>query len=184
MRITAKLGFTGLLLAHLALGGDFSPVRQIENSVFGEIGKERGVDPVLLYSVALIESSRPVPGNTHLTAPSKFTLNAGGVAYYYPTRGEALEKLDELIKESNNVDIGLMQINYRWHKGKVKGYKDLLDSKTNLRIGADILSHALGSHKNRCIAIGHYHTWNNETAAYEYGCRVLSIYNRIIRMSR
>lgn len=184
MKLAARFVFLVFLALNPAFSEAVTPAEEIEKSVFGQVAKEKGIDPVLLYSVALLESSRPVPGKKHFAAPSRFTINSGGVAYYLPTRDEALSKLDELAKTTRNIDIGLMQINYRWHGEKVKSYKDLLDSETNLRIGADILGHALGSHKNRCIAIGHYHTWNDEVAAYQYGCRVLAIYNKIIRMSR
>ncbi len=184
MKQYARLALLALFAAVPALSAAVTPAEEIEKSVFGSVGKEKGIDPILLYSVALLESSRPVPGRKHFAAPSRFTINSGGVAYYLPTRDEALAKLDELAKTTRNFDIGLMQINYRWHGEKVKSYKDLLDSETNLRIGADILGKALGSHKNRCIAIGRYHSWNNDVAAYQYGCRVLAIYNKIIRMSR
>ncbi len=177
------LVFTLLVVASLflemnnyAYANQNTYLQKIDNSVFAEVAKEHGIDPVLLYTIALVESSRKVPGTNNYVAPSRFTLNSNGNAYYFDSKEKAIAKLTELAKYTKNIDIGLMQINYRWHEDKVGNFLDLLDTKTNLRIGAQILSKALNSHKNPCIAIGHYHSWSNETAASKYGCKVLSIY--------
>lgn len=33
---------------------------------------------------------------------------------------------------------------------------------------------------DRCLAVGRFHSWNDEARARQYGCKVLSIYNNLI----
>ena len=65
-----------------------------------------------------------------------------------------------------SVDIGMMQINSRWHGHRVKTLTDLLDPYTNLSVAADILNECLARFPNSAFqAIGAYHSSDSRKAA-------------------
>lgn len=164
----------GLFASNNSVAGD------IESSVFGEIGRTYHIDPHLLYAVALQESNRKSDRRFYVR-PHPFTLNSAGRSYYFSDYDAAEKKLLELLKTNKSVDIGIMQINSYWHKDKIPSGKitDLLDPKINVELGAKILKHSLASSKDPCIAVGHYHSWNDDLAA-PYGCKVLRIYRNLV----
>ena len=45
-----------------------------------------------------------------------WTLNAGGDSAYFKTKEAALNSLKKELNKVTNIDIGYMQLNYRWHK--------------------------------------------------------------------
>ena len=58
------------------------------------------------------------------------------LAFYPRTKAAARLLLAELLRRTDNVGIGLMQVNYRWHvKGTGLDPRALLDGATNRRIG-------------------------------------------------
>ena len=156
----------------------------IENSVFGKVGKIYQVDAYLLYAVALQESNRRADRKNYIK-PHPYTLNSQGKSYYFTDYKSAETKLKELLKKKQSVDVGLMQINTFWHRDKIPAGQEemLLDPLTNVALGAQILKKSLNtSHKNNaCLAVGHYHSWN-DNLALPYGCKVLKIYKKLISL--
>lgn len=154
----------------------------IEGSVFGRVGKIYDVDSHLLYAIALQESNRKSDRKNYIK-PHPYTLNSKGKSYYFTDYKSAEKKLKELLNKKQSVDVGLMQINTFWHRDKIPAGQEeiLLDPLTNVAIGAKILKKSLKSSKNPCLAVGHYHSWNDKLAA-PYGCKVLKIYKHIISL--
>ena len=63
--------------------------------------------------------------------------------------------------ETGNVDIGLLQVNYRfWGEPLGLQKEDLLDSKVCAILGAMILTYNLQRHQDPWVAIGRYHSGN------------------------
>ena len=62
----------------------------------------------------------------------------------------------------NGNSIGLMQIQERWHKERMKrlGVKDLYDSDQNITVGCDILSELLNKYGNYKDALSVYNSGN------------------------
>lgn len=90
-----------------------------------------------------------------------YALNVRGKAYYCTSKEQALRMLREI--KTGNVDIGLLQVNYRlW--GEPLGLKkeDLLDSKVCVITGAMILTYNLQRHQDPWVAIGKYHSGNKK----------------------
>ena len=103
------------------------------------------------------------------------------VASYYPkTQEDAESTLKELLAKNDSVDIGIMQINSKWHGKTVKKIEHLLDVEVNVFVGTRILVNAI----NRCpddleLGVGHYNSWQDDEKAREYGKFVLAIYERL-----
>lgn len=139
-----------------------------------------GIDPVILYAVALAESASY--RGLNMTSPWPYAIRNGSNATYAKSRIEAEQVLNKALQEGEKyqLDIGLMQINLRWHEHRVNSPDELLDPITNLDIGSRILAEAIQSSPNDLeLGIGRYHSWNEERARW-YGQRVLSIYRNIL----
>lgn len=141
------------------------------------IAARHGLDPVLLYSVALAESARVVDGAK--VAPWPWTIRSSRYGpRYFSSREMAETHLRELLEAGvKNIDVGLMQINLRYHK--IADPYRLLDPEHNIDLGARILRQALDSTEDRIMAVGRYHS-SDTLRAYVYGYRVWQIYHRIV----
>ena len=107
---------------------------------------QMGISVDLLAAVAWAES-KMLP----------YALNVGGKAYYFTSKEQALRMLREI--GTGNVDIGLLQVNYRlWGEPLGLQKEDLLDSKVCAIIGAMILTYNLQRHRDPWVAIGKYHS--------------------------
>lgn len=151
----------------------------LQGSIFGRVGKEERIDPVLLYAVALIESAKGIGGGN--IAPSKWALRTPEGAIYPATADKAQAELERLMNRHGGlIDVGLMQVNLRWHGHRVSKPEDLLDPETNVRVGTRILIEAiLSSPGDMELGIGRYHSWSDKVRARNYGQRVLAVWQNI-----
>lgn len=170
MRLTGKLSLaivaTAAICAHAS---SFS----LNGTLWNEVTK---VDPVLLYSVALVESRRTDHSGRNLR-PWPWALNVSGKSHYFDTRSEAEVFLTDLLEKGiRNVDVGPLQINLRWNGHLVTHPLDLFDLSTSIRVGEQVLYNALmSSPDDDALAVGRYHNWSDENRARAYGLRVLRI---------
>lgn len=141
-------------------------------------------DPLLLYSLALIES-RASTGNGRI-APHPFALRNDPSGANYPATYDAAESLlAKYIEEDNLTDIGIMQINYRWNGSRVARPEQLLDPEVNIRVGAQILCESIAQYPaDLHLAIGGYHTRNpkREMDARQYAASVLGVWRSLQRL--
>ena len=59
-----------------------------------------------------------------------------------------------------NIDVGIAQINYRWHKDNFKNIEEMLNPATNIEYAAKLLSSLFKQHGTWHKAIRHYHSAN------------------------
>ena len=163
------------------------PLVNLKGTEWEQAGEEHGVDPHLLYSVALMESRELSPEDSSLVRPSPYAINAGGVGFFPETLDEA-EALVEALSfsmDSTNIDVGVMQISLKWHDDKYDNPKDLLDTSTAINVGARILKEAMDSSPDdEVLGAGRYHNWANERRSRAYGRKVIAIRNAINPSSR
>ncbi len=150
----------------------------LAGTVFDQVGQEKNIDPFLLYAVALCESGFN-PASTRHTSPYAWTLRTPDKAIYAKNQTDAERHLERQLKKSRAIDIGLMQINLRWHGHRVAKPTDLLDPLTNLRVGAAILNENFARHPNDLIvAIGQYHSFIPKRSR-SYGMTVWRVYQSL-----
>ena len=152
----------------------------LTDTVFEKAAIKHGVEAKLLYAVALAESATG-RGNGNIS-PWPWTLRTiKGGPHYENSLESAKLKLDELIaKYGRNVDVGMMQINLRWHGDKVSSPYELLDPNKNVDIGAGYLAQCISSAPGDLeLGIGRYYTWSDEARARNYGSRILAIYRNL-----
>lgn len=149
----------------------------LNQTVWGDVGAERKIDPNLLLAVALVESRKMSgPG---MMSPHTFAIRDKDGSHFCKSAQEA----EALLKDRHgNIDVGLMQINLLWNGNRVKEPSDLLDPRTNIRVGADILIQAINSSPtNLILGIGRYHRPGNDSEAMAYG---QTVYQTWINLSR
>ncbi len=158
-----------------------SSVRALDlgGTLFDEAARAYGLDALLIYAVALVESGADRGGGR--VAPYPWTLRAPGRPFRAATKEEAGAKLAAFSRRHGHaIDVGLMQVNLHWHGRGLASPADLLDPRTNLMVGARILSRAIASAPEDFeLGVGRYHTWRDEGRARRYGRRVLTIYRRL-----
>lgn len=81
-------------------------------------------------------------------------------------------------KKTSSTDIGLMQINWRYHYDKVGNIYNLLDPSYNLNYGAQYYA-KLSKRYSSVVAIGKYHNKNNLKRQVNYRNKILKIYRRL-----
>ncbi|MDE0204863.1 MAG: transglycosylase SLT domain-containing protein [Candidatus Tectomicrobia bacterium] len=100
-----------------------------------------------------------------------------GYSFYPKSSAEARRFLAVTLALTDNVDIGLMQVNWRTWKEMVRGLGldayDLLDAQTNITVGCRILSEALAGPGSFLSRLGRYHSPRPERGRW-YARRVLA----------
>ena len=149
----------------------------LKDTVFAKAGAEYNVDPALLYSIALVESAIDAPQKGFLK-PSPWTLRTNK-PFYAKSKQEAEALLERLMMTNKSIDVGMMQINLKWHGHRVKSAKDLLDPLTNVRVGAQIISEQIKRYPNdAALAVGNYHSSRPDRARW-YARHVLRVYTNL-----
>lgn len=181
---TKSVRTAGVLLCLLSVSATAGPgdPLSLEDTLWEQAAKPYGIDPYTLYAVALLESARP--GHSGIR-PWPWTLRTPGGPIYADTRQEARQALRSALEryESRNVDVGLMQINVRWHAHRAAPVK-LLDPAINLKVAAQILAQAIRSVPDRpVLGLGRYHSWKTPRAL-RYGRRVARIRDALRSLSQ
>lgn len=132
-------------------------------SSYQRVAQEYGIPPDVLYSVALQESRTRL--RSRQTRPWPWTLNVAGVPRRYPTRIAAYKGLTFFLERGiRSIDVGLMQVNWRYHKDKLGSPWQALDPYHNVRTGAKILASEYRETGDWPKAIGRYHSPGNKKA--------------------
>ena len=115
----------------------------------------------VLLSIARVESGYgKVEG---ITRSWPWTLNAGGNSAYFETKKDALKDLKAKLKRGiRNVDLGCMQINYKWHNKFFKSASQMMDPHINVDYGARFLKRLYQRHGSWDKAIKYYHSRNSK----------------------
>jgi len=159
--------------------------------MYRQVAAERQVPAKLFFALALQES-RKVSGRRILPWP--WTVNHRGKPYYFDTKGGAYRLITKLIRKGDmQFDVGLGQLNWRWHGHKFKGPSEALNPYTNLTAAAMYLREQYESH--RCtgasrsndekwkLAVGCYHRpgqkKKDKKIAAHYASGVVSLWKRI-----
>ncbi len=112
------------------------------------------VDPKVLAGIALNESAyngRAWP----------WTLNVAGRGFFFRTREDAYGAMRALIAAGrSDFDVGIMQINWRYHHQRFASPWDALSPATNVRVAESILNENYQSTRSVAKAIAYYHSAN------------------------
>ena len=150
-------------------------------SLWSEIGKASGVDPLLLYSVALVESKALYPDGRVAPTPWLFRVNdhlVRGDRHDVQLAMAAASQFGSPVQ-----DVGIMQVYYPMHRDAVRDPLSLLNPRTNITVAAKILHDGMHQTRDRVLGVGYYHS-HTPTLARDYGTAVLTVYQRLNALHR
>ena len=152
---------------------------EFRGTAWAAAARPHGLDPALLYAVALAESRRTVGPGRHAPWPWVIRTPTGG--YWFDSRAAAERGLRAVLAmwPAKRVDVGAAQINLGWHRLRFDDPARLFDLETNLRIAAGILADAVASTDDTVLGVGRYHHWEHEARTRAYGQRVWNNYRAV-----
>ena len=109
----------------------------------------------LLTSISLVESG-VIEGNT--VNPWPWALNVNGKSKYFDNKKDTLSFLRESLQKNRNIDVGCMQINYKFHGHNFKNLDHILNPEENVKYAAEFLKKLFKRHKSWNEAISRYHS--------------------------
>ncbi|MDH3640047.1 MAG: transglycosylase SLT domain-containing protein, partial [Gammaproteobacteria bacterium] len=120
-------------------------------SAFEQVSVTTGIPAPVLHAIVCVESGM-TPGDTKCR-PWPWTLRVAGILHRYGTRKEAELALNRFLSLGiTNIDVGLMQVNWRRYHHLLTSPAKALDPNNNLRVGANILSKEWRENRNRWAA--------------------------------
>lgn len=138
------------------------------------VAHQTGVPAELLYAVALTESGRSVSEGVP-RRPWPWTLNIAGQGQFFASRTEAWRALEKAFGDGEErIDVGLMQVNWRYHRTLLKSSWQALEPYANLRAGARILADCYRERREWWASVGCYHSPGDRERARRYRERVLA----------
>ena len=127
-------------------------------TAYRNIAKAIGVPEKILYAIALQESKLLVSEGA--IRPWPWTLNVKGTPLRMSSSEETIQRLEEARNSGiRNIDVGLMQVNLKYHGQRFDNLSDAVNPYNNIWVGATILKEEY----ERCghdwwCAVGHYHS--------------------------
>ena len=145
-------------------------------SLWAQVGKQSGVDPLLLYSIALVESKSLHPSGQLAPTPWLFRVNdrlVTGERHHVQMQMAMAGQLNSAVQ-----DVGIMQVYYPMHRDAVRDPLTLLDPRTNITIAAKILHDGMHQTRDPVLGVGYYHS-HTPSLALDYGTAVMIVYQRL-----
>ncbi|MEO6925741.1 MAG: transglycosylase SLT domain-containing protein [Rhodanobacter sp.] len=150
-------------------------------SLWAQVGKSTGVDPLLLYSIALVESKALNPDGNVVPTPWLFRVDD------HVVRGDRQDVQLAMAAASQFgsavQDVGIMQVYYPMHRDAVRDPLSLLNPRTNITVAAKILREGMRQTRDHVLGVGYYHS-HTPALARDYGTLVLSVYQRLKAIHR
>ena len=146
------------------------------HSLWALVGKSTGVDPLLLYSIALVESKALDPAGRLAPTPWLFRINdhvVRGDRHDVQLAIAAASQFGSAVQ-----DVGIMQVYYPMHRDAVPAPLTLLNPRTNITVAAKILRAGMQQTHDRVLGVGYYHS-HTPALARDYGTLVLTVYRRL-----
>lgn len=145
---------------------------------YRSVAAEHGVPAALLYAVALTESGRRFDSALR---PWPWTLNVAGEGRVFVSRAAAWAALRQaLASGERSIDIGVMQVNWRYHHDALLDPWRALDPYYNLRVAAAILVDCYQLRRDWWDAVGCYHAPRGARRAAWFRDRVRTHWRRLV----
>ena len=91
-----------------------------------------------------------------------FALNINGKAFFFDDKNSALKAINKAIASGIfSIDIGIAQINYKWHGENFTSLESMLSPELNIAYAAQLLSKLKITHGDWHKALRHYHSANS-----------------------
>lgn len=151
------------------------------------VAEEKRVPTKLFFALILNESrSLTSHNNVKKSLPWPWTINHKGKPYFFKSREKAYLFAKALIAQNDkSFDVGLGQMNWRWHEDRFDGLWDAFDPYINLSASADHFREQYD--RPECnkweLAVGCYHRpsqrYKDKKIAQNYTKRVIKLWKKI-----
>ncbi|MBI2720125.1 MAG: transglycosylase SLT domain-containing protein [Rhizobiales bacterium] len=133
------------------------------------VSAAEGVPLGVLYAVGMTETGRK-------GSLQPYALNIEGQTVFAASTDEALAVFATARKAGKKlIDLGCMQINYRYHGGNFASPAAMLDPRANVSYAARFLKRLRASEGSWTMAVARYHAGpNNNPAQKRYICAVIA----------
>ncbi len=132
------------------------------------VNRAEGLPHNMLGSLAITEGGRwDADAKAKVAWP--WTVTSGGEGQYFPTKAAAIAEVKRLrAKGVENIDVGCMQINLKYHPNAFSSLAEAFDPEANVRYAARFLKDLRRSLHGWSEAVRHYHSADTERGlAYE-----------------
>lgn len=145
-------------------------------SLWYRAGERYGVDPLLIYAVALVESRAVQPDGEVAPTPWMVRINQ---VIHEGSRADVTQDIMQAEADHQHIqDVGIMQVYWPMHRSMAPDPVTLLDPRTNIDVGTRILAEALRESADPILAVGYYHSHDPMKARF-YGRAVYTVYRRL-----
>ena len=175
----SKLFLTAFFYVFFAIGlgwsADLTNKPNCEK-IANRIESETNLPIHLLSSISRVEAGRKLSSGEVKGWP--WSINHAGKGLYFETKKGALKYLKNAVSNgSKNIDVGCMQLNYRWHKGAFSSLDEMFDPEKNIQYAAKFVKELYGRHQNWKDVIKHYHS-NKKKFNVPYYQKVSKVWNK------
>ena len=175
----SKLFITSFIYIFLTIGlgwsADLTNKPNCEK-IANRIESETNLPIHLLSSISRVEAGRKLSSGEVKGWP--WSINHAGKGLYFETKKGALKYLKNAVSNgSKNIDVGCMQLNYRWHKGAFSSLDEMFDPEKNIQYAAKFVKELYGRHQNWEDVIKHYHS-NKKKFNVPYYQKVSKVWNK------
>ena len=152
--------FISLLIIsiHIFFLTNVSKANELNNcyKIATKVEKEFKIPNKLLSSISITETGITKNG---IYQPWPWSLNVRGESKFFDSRKEMTVFLEQVIsKKQSNVDIGCMQLNYKYHRKMFKNLKNMVNPEENIYYAGKFLKELFHKHKSWKKAIARYHS--------------------------
>lgn len=142
------------------------------NALAAQAGAEEGLPEGLLPAIALVESGHTDAEGNH--APWPWTTNEGGKSHFFDTKDEAVAYLENAVASGvTNIDVGCMQLNWKWHAQAFTSPEQMFDPVANTRYAARFLRELQSRLGSWEVATAAYHS-TDPTRGQQYLQKVVA----------
>lgn len=136
-----------------AYGADNTPSNPyLLKKYSGYVERKNRIPRGLLSAIVAVESGF-----------NPYSVNITGKSFVANNKLEAVKTIKNALNQGiTNIDIGIAQINYRWHKDNFKNIEEMLSPATNIEYAAKLLSSLFKRHGTWQDAIKYYHSANSD----------------------
>jgi len=146
------MSFLVLLCTHCANADELVLVKNQIRQLIAVQEQQNNIPSGLLLAIATVESgSEP------------YALNIQGKSVIGRNKTEAANLIHEaLAKGITNIDVGVMQLNIRWHRENFKSIEEMLEPKKNIEYAAGFLLKLYNKYGDWHRAVRFYHSSTTE----------------------
>jgi hypothetical protein len=135
-----------------------------------------GIPTALLHAISIVESGRYDSQHKAVIA-WPWTVMAEGQGRYLPSKAEAIAEVKRLkAKGVQNIDVGCMQVNLRYHPDAFANLEQAFDPAANVGYAARFLKGLFGATSHWPTAASYYHSQTPSLAA-TYRERLMKVWN-------